>query len=174
MTNTKNIISQYLTKNNVPKDDFIFSSISISKEYENRTDRDGIRTREFVGYNLHQNIKIESKAVNEIEYLSRDVTSLIDKGLEIQSERPYYFYSNLSDLKIDMVAEATKDASLRASKIAESANSSLGKLIKAQMGVFQIIAKNSTENYTWGGRHNKTSKHKTATVTAKLEYSIGL
>ena len=29
----------------------------------------------------------------EIEYLSRDVTSLINKGLEIQSERPYYFYS---------------------------------------------------------------------------------
>ena len=73
-----------------------------------------------------------------------------------------------------MIAEATKDASLRASKIAKSANSRLGKLIKAQMGVFQIIAKNSTENYTWCGRHNKTSKHKTATVTAKLEYSIGL
>jgi len=170
----KKIISKYLIDNNVPKEDFIFSSISMSKDYENRTDRDGIRTREFVGYSLHQNIKIESKAVDEIEYLSREVTTLIDKGLEIQSERPYYFYSNLSDLKINMIAEATKDASLRASKIAESANSRLGKLIKAQMGVFQIIAKNSTENYTWGGRHNKTSKHKTATITAKLEYSIGL
>jgi len=170
----KQIISKYLIDNNVPKEDFIFSSISMSKDYENRTDRDGIRTREFVGYSLHQNIKIESKAVDEIEYLSREVTTLIDKGLEIQSERPYYFYSNLSDLKINMIAEATKDASLRASKIAESANSRLGKLIKAQMGVFQIIAKNSTENYTWGGRHNKTSKHKTATITAKLEYSIGL
>jgi len=170
----KQIISKYLIDNNVPKEDFIFSSISMSKDYENRTDRDGIRTREFVGYSLHQNIKIESKAVDEIEYLSREVTTLIDKGLEIQSERPYYFYSNLSDLKINMIAEATKDASLRASKIAESANSRLGKLIKAQMGVFQIIAKNSTENYTWGGRHNKTSKHKTATVTAKLEYTIGL
>lgn len=170
----KKIISQYLTSNNIPKDDFIFSSISISKEYENKTDRDGIRTREFSGYSLYQNIKIESKAVNEIEYLSRDVTSLINKGLEIQSERPYYFYSKLSDLKIDMIAEATKDARVRAKRIAESANSRLGNLINAQMGVFQIIAKNSTESYTWGGRHNKTSKHKTATVTAKLEYSIGI
>jgi len=170
----KKIISNYLIHNNVPREDFIFSSISISKDYENRTDRDGIRTREFVGYSLHQNIKIESKAVNEIEHLSREVTSLIDKGLEIQSEKPYYFYSKLSDLKIDMIAQATKDASLRAAKIAESANSSLGKLINAQMGVFQIVAKNSTENYTWGGRHNKTSKHKTASVTAKLEYRIGL
>ena len=170
----KKIISKYLVDNNVPEADFVFSSISISKDYENRTDRDGIRTRAFVGFNLHQNIKIESKAVNEIEHLSREVTSLIDKGLEIQSEKPYYFYSKLSDLKIDMIAQATKDASLRAKKIAESANSRLGNLINAQMGVFQIVAKNSTENYTWGGRHNKTSKHKTASVTAKLEYNIGL
>ena len=73
-----------------------------------------------------------------------------------------------------MIAKATKDASLRAKKIAESANSRLGYLINAQMGVFQIVAKNSTENYTWGGRHNKTSKHKTASITAKLEYNIGL
>ena len=94
----KNIISQYLTKNNIPKNDFIFSSISISKEYENQTDRDGFRTSEFVGYNLRQNIKIESKAVNEIEYLSRDVTSLIDRGIEIQSDRPYYFYSKFISL----------------------------------------------------------------------------
>ena len=43
----------------MPEEDFIFSSISISKDYENRTDRDGIRTREFVGFNLHQNIKID-------------------------------------------------------------------------------------------------------------------
>jgi len=168
----KNIISNYLTKNNVPNNDFIFTSISISKDYENKTDRDGIRTREFVGYILHQNIKIESQAVNEIEYLSRDVTSLIDKGIEIQSERPNYFYSKLSDLKIDMISEATKDATLRANKIAESSNSSLGRLINAQMGVFQIVAKNSTQDYSWGGRHNKTSKNKTATVTAKLQYNI--
>ena len=55
----KKIISKYLVDNNVPEEDFIFSSISISKDYENRTDRDGIRTREFVGFNLHQNIKID-------------------------------------------------------------------------------------------------------------------
>ena len=57
---------------------------------------------------------------------------------------------------------------------AEVLNKKNIQLINAQMGVFQIVAKNSTENYTWGGRHNKTSNHKTASVTAKLEYKIGL
>jgi len=168
----KNIID-FLKKNKVPIKDAVFTSIKISKKHENKTDRDGIRFREFKGYVLTQNLKIESKAVDEIERLSRDVTSLINKGIKIQSDEPYYFYSKLADLKIDMISQATIDAKLRAEKIAESSHSILGKLLKAQMGVFQIVAKNSTENYTWGGSHNKTSKHKTATVTMKLEYAIG-
>ena len=73
-----------------------------------------------------------------------------------------------------MIAEATKDANTRAQRIANNAETKLGKLTNAQMGVFQIVAKNSTQDYSWGGRHNKTSKNKTATVTAKLQYNIGL
>ena len=167
----KNIIA-FFKENDVPLEDVIFTSIKISEEHENKTDRDGIRFREFTGYVLTQNLKIESKAVNEIERLSREVTSLINKGISIQSSKPYYFYSKLADLKIDMISQATKDAKLRAEMIAKSSKSILGKLLTAKMGVFQIIAKNSTENYSWGGRHNKTSKHKTATVTMKLEYAI--
>jgi len=168
----KEIIIQYLKDNNVPIEDVLFSSIDIKKEYDNKTDRDGIRTKEFSGYNLTQNFKIESNAVNEIENLSRDVTSLIDRNVEVQSYQPYYFYSKLSDLKIDMISEATKNASIRAQKIAENSQSILGKLLDAKMGVFQITAKHSTESYSWGGTHNKTSKNKTANVTMKLSYGV--
>ena len=168
----KNFIIEYLRKNNVPTEDAVFSSINIEKTYNNKTDRDGIRTREFDGYLLTQDYKIESHAVKEIEHLSRDITSLIDKGLEIQSNLPYYFYSKLSDLKIDMISEATRDAKLRAEKIATNSNSGLGKLLNAQMGVFQITAQHSTERYTWGGTHNKTSRDKTAHVTMKLTYDV--
>jgi len=168
----KNLILEYLKSSNVPVEDAVFSSINIEKQYETKTDRDGIRIREFDGYLLTQDFKIESNAVAEIEHLSRDITSLIDKGLEIQSYSPYYFYSKLSDLKIDMISEATKDAKLRAEKIAENSNSNLGNLLNAQIGVFQITAKHSTERYTWGGTHNKTSRDKIAHVTMKLTYDV--
>ena len=168
----KEIIIKYLKNNNVPIEDVLFSSINIKEEYDNKTDRDGIRTKEFSGYNLTQNFKIESSAVSEIENLSRDITSLIDKNIEVQSFQPYYFYSKLSDLKIDMISEATKNASIRAEKIAENSQSILGKLLNAKMGVFQITAKHSTEKYSWGGTHNKTSKNKTANVTMKLSYGV--
>jgi len=168
----REVIKIYLLEKNIPIEDILFTSISMAKEHKTAIDKDGVRTKKFDGYHLSQHITIESKSVDIIELLSRNITTLIDLGVEIQSGQPYYFYSKLEDLKIDLIAEATENAKLRAVKIAEKSNSNFGKVKKAQMGVFQIIAKNSTENYTWGGAHNKTSKNKTANVTMKLAFEI--
>jgi hypothetical protein len=47
-----------------------------------------------------------------------------------------------------MVAEATKDARQRAEKIAEKSGAKLRDLQNAKMGIFQIIAQNSSEEYS--------------------------
>jgi hypothetical protein len=40
------------------------------------------------------------------------------------------------------------------------------------MGVFQIIAQNSSEDYSYGGSFNTNSKNKTAAITIKLVYQV--
>ena len=40
------------------------------------------------------------------------------------------------------------------------------------MGVFQIIAQNSNEDYSWDGAFNTSSKQKTATITMRLQFGI--
>jgi hypothetical protein len=40
------------------------------------------------------------------------------------------------------------------------------------MGIFQITAQNSAEDYSWGGTFNTSSKRKTASITVKLEFEI--
>ncbi|HRN42703.1 MAG TPA: SIMPL domain-containing protein, partial [Vicingus sp.] len=91
---------------------------------------------------------------------------------EFYSNQPQYYYTKLSKLKIEMIAEATKDALTRAKSIAENGNGNLGKLKNANMGVFQIVAQNSSEEYSWGGSFNTTSKRKTASITVKLDYEV--
>ena len=71
-----------------------------------------------------------------------------------------------------MISKATEDARLRAEKIAEFSGGKLGELQSARMGIFQITAQNSAEDYSWGGTFNTTSKNKTASITMKLEYSV--
>ena len=60
----------------------------------------------------------------------------------------------------------------RAAKIAENGAGTLGKLMFADMGVFQITAENSSEEYEWGGSFNTSSRRKTASVTIRLKYKI--
>ncbi|MFN5843592.1 MAG: SIMPL domain-containing protein, partial [Bacteroidota bacterium] len=83
-----------------------------------------------------------------------------------------YYYTKLAELKIQMIAEATRDANERATKIAENADAQVGKLKDASMGVFQIVAQNSSEEYSWGGSFNTASKRKTASITVRLEYEV--
>ena len=89
-----------------------------------------------------------------------------------ESGSPRYYYTKLNDLKIEMLKEASEDAYNRAGVIAEGSKSSLGKLDRSSMGVFQIVGLNSDEDYSWGGSFNTSSKMKTASITVSATYSI--
>lgn len=168
----KVLVMKYLEKNQVKRNEVVFSSVSIDKEFSHSYDEKGNRHSEFTGYRLTQNIEIESKEVDKIEAMSRQITQLINNGVELYSKRPEYYYTKLAELKIEMIAAATKDGTERASKIAKNAGSEIGDLRYAQMGIFQIIAQNSNEAFTWGGAFNTSSKNKTATITMKLQFGV--
>ena len=70
-----------------------------------------------------------------------------------------------------MLSDATEDARLRAEAIATNAKSKLGKLKKADMGIFQITAQNTSEEYTYGGAFNTSSKNKSASITVRLNFA---
>jgi uncharacterized protein len=164
-------IRNYLVSKGVKPAEVIFSAIDINKEFNDVYDQNGNRIRsEFTGYRLRQRVQVESAEVDRLENISREVSELINNGIEFYSNNPEYYYTKLAELKIEMIAEATKDAYSRAQKIAENAGSHVGRLKNANMGVFQIVAQNSSEEYSWGGSFNTASKRKTANITVRLEY----
>ncbi len=164
-------IEKYLIEKGVEKSEMVYSSIDINKRFKNSYNKETEEsTSTFVAYELTQNVTIESKNVNAIEDLSRKITELITKGIELNSYSPRYYYTKLADLKIEMIASATKDARNRAETIAKNSKSKLGKLKNATMGVFQITGRNSSDDYSWGGTYNTSSKLKTATITMRLNY----
>jgi hypothetical protein len=126
----------------------------------------------FNGFILTQNLKVTSKKVDVVEELSRKVTELIDLGVEFNSFPPEFYYTKLAQLKLRMIESATKDAQERAAKIAENAGGELRHLKNADMGVFQITGENSSEEYSWGGSFNTSSKKKTANITIRLKYDV--
>ncbi|HBG70946.1 MAG: hypothetical protein A2W93_03410 [Bacteroidetes bacterium GWF2_43_63] len=165
-------VRAFLKELNVPENEILFSAVQINREYETTYDNDGNSKSTFTGYQLTQNVKIESKNIKLIEKVSRDVSGLIDDGVEFYSESPMFYYTKLSDLKLQLIEEATKDARLRADKIAENSGGSIKRLLEGDMGVFQITARNSNEDYSWGGAFNTTSQEKTASITVHLVFEV--
>jgi uncharacterized protein len=165
-------VRKYITSKGVEAKELVFSSVVMNKDYRTWTDADDEEHTEFTGYTMSQTVTIESKDVEKVELVSREVTELISQGIEISSNAPEYYYTKLGELKIEMVAAATEDARIRAEQIAKNANADLGHLRFAQMGVFQITAQNSSDDYSWGGSFNTSSKMKTANITMKLQFGI--
>ncbi len=119
------------------------SSVYTMPIYE--TNFNGVTTNNILSYRLSQNVEIRSNAVDEVTQISRDVTELIQQGIEFQSNPPEYYFTKIADLKVTMLAEATKDAKLRAEQISSNTGSKIGKLKSAKMGVFQITPLYSTD-----------------------------
>lgn len=166
----KKIITDYLLSKGVKQKEMIFNSVQNRKSSRAKYENGKYVGEEFLGYVLSQSVQIDSKNVEDVEKISREITELLNKGINFYSQPPRYYYTKLADLKIEMISKATSDARSRAEKIAENSGGNLGKLISAKMGIFQITGQNSDENYSWGGTYNTSSKEKTASITMKLDY----
>jgi hypothetical protein len=166
-------VKEFLYNQGITEDQIVFDAAGISKDYDNLYDENGnFKESVFRGYELTQSFEVQSKSVDLVEQTSREVSKLIDAGIELNSHSPQYYYTQLAALKIKMIEEATKDAKNRAETIANNGGGSLGELTYASMGVFQITAENSSDEYSWGGSFNTSSKRKTASITMRLNYEI--
>lgn len=105
----ENNVKNYLVGKGVKPEEMIFSSVKIDKQFDTKYNAEGRFTgSEFTGYNLTQNIKVESKDISKVEGLSREITGLIETGIELNSPEPLYFYTKLADLKLDLLDKAQK------------------------------------------------------------------
>jgi uncharacterized protein len=165
-------VQKFCAAKGVKSAELSFAPVEIEKEFEERTDNSGRLVRTPKGFLLTQRLEIESKEVERIEAFSREVTSLIDAGIEFYSAPPEYYYTNLGELKLEMIAAATRDGRTRAERIVEAAGGRLGALHYSSLGVFQITQPNSSAEFSWSGAYDTRSKRKTASVTIKLQFGL--
>lgn len=164
------VIKAYLKEKGIPDSNMVFLAVDVVKNFNYENGPNGTSKSVFSGYTLTGGVKVDSRQIQLVEKVSREVTELLQKGIEFNSNKPSYYYSKLNELKIDLLAKAAEDAKLRAETIARSSDVGLGSLKKANMGVFQITGKNDNEDYSYGGSFNTSSKEKTASITLKVEY----
>lgn len=162
-------VKQYLIGKGIAENQITISSIS-SQTHQVR-DSNGQETGQISGYTLRQELEVRSNDVEKIAKIAREATELINQGILIESNAPEYHYTKLGEEKITMLAEAAKDAQLRAQKIAESTGSSIGSVKTARMGVLQITAADSTE-VSDSGMNDTSSLEKDITAVVNIGFEI--
>ncbi len=172
--NDADLVKEYLVDNGLNEDEIIFNSVDIHQNYKENYDENGNYIgSEADGYTLTQSVTISSGNIDAVEIISRDISSLLNSGVEFTSDSPEYYYSGLDTLKLDLIDKASVNASDRIKIIAKNTGATIGKLKNSSLGVFQITARNSgTDSYSYDGAFDTSSRSKTATITVRLEYDL--
>jgi hypothetical protein len=165
----KPTLLSYLASQGFPKDKVEFQTIVNFPVTE--LNQQGNPTGTIRGYTYSQRFVIQSADVKKIQALSLEIPSLVERGINLQIESPQYMYTKLADVKIQVQAEASKDAMMRAKRIAEATGSKLGPISDARMGVLQITAKNSNEISDYGVNDVSSIEKE---ITAVMNASFGL
>lgn len=168
------IVKKYFEERGVTAEELTFYSVYIEElTKDNYNEQGEYIGSESDGYRLTQSFAVSSDDVDKITNISNECTELINSGVEIISDSPEYYYTKLDELKLQLIEEATKNAKERIDIMAQNAGCQTGELLTANLGVFQITgAYSSTEDYSYGGTFNTSSKDKTASITVRLNYTV--
>ena len=150
---------------------YTVASISIQELRARQKGEFDTTEQKTVGYRLSQSVQVSSPEVERISRLDRDSTTLVEQSVVFTTAPLEYIYTKAGEAKVEMLAEATKDARARAEQIAAHGGRAIDQLRAAKMGVFQITPVHSLQTH-WEGINDTTSLEKTITAVISASFSM--
>lgn len=174
LTHDVDLVKKFLITRGIPENQIVIDSVETTpiRAAQKRTayvsdDQQAEITGTVSGYHLKQSLSVRSSDIDKVTAVSREVTELINQGILLDSEPPEYLYTRLAETKVEIMADAARDARERAQQIASSTGSRIGEIRSASMGVLQITAADSNTVSDYGENDTKSlEKDVTAVVHA--------
>ncbi len=148
---------------------YSFAPINIEEVRAMQKSAEGWTQQRTTGFRLSQLVRVESTDVTRLEHL--DSTPLVEQGLLFTTEPPQFIFTSVGEMKIEMLAEATKNARARAEQIATNGGSGIAQLHDADMGVFQITPLHSNDT-SGEGMSDTSSRQKTITAVVTATFRL--
>ena len=162
-------VKDYLISKGINEKDMIISPVGTTILY--KKNEKGNDTNQIEAYRLSQTVETRSHEVEKVTDISRGSTELINQGIQLISNHPEYLYTKLSELKLEMLSEATQNAKKRAEQMAAATGNKIGFMRSAKMGVFQITPISSVDVSDWG-QNDTTSLEKKVMAVVKVDFAI--
>ena len=122
-------------------------------------------------YTIREQVTVQSDNPELIDKLSKDIGSLVGKGILVSANQPEYYVSTLPDIRVALIGQAVTDAKARAMEIASSTGQRVGALKSASSGVVQVMAPNSVDVADYGS-YDTSTIDKQVMVTARATFFL--
>ena len=122
---------------------------------------------------ITQTLMVRSEEPRVLASAAQEVGELVQAGVVLTSGQEYgpggptFIFTRLNDLKPEMLAEATSRAREAAEEFAQASGSEVGKIRRANQGVFQILPRDRAP-----GQQEQHQLFKTIRVVSTLEYLL--
>ncbi|MCP4922614.1 MAG: SIMPL domain-containing protein [bacterium] len=127
-------------------------------------------SNEIEAYQLTTGVAVSSKDVHKVRESAIGIAVLLEQGADLNIGYIQYHFTGFSNIKADLLAEATKDAYGRAQSLAANSGSKVGFLQSARQGVFQLTSEHSTDVSDYGYLDTSSIEKKArAVVTAAFQ-----
>lgn len=124
-----------------------------------------------VGYRLTQRLEVRSADVTGVPRLAAACGPLLEQGVAFVSEEFEFIYTKAGEAKVEMMAEATRDARSRAEQIAAQGGRTVTGLRQARAGIVQVNPLHSSAT-SWEGNNDTTAVDKTITATVSATFAL--
>lgn len=165
MANDLKVVKKFFADRGIKESDLVISPVFLDQQYKDPSNQGPQQ------YILRQTVELQLKDIKKVTDLAKDTQTLINQGVIFSPGAPEYYYSNLPQTRIDLLADAVNDARARAEKIAGAGGRKIGALKTADVGVTQVTSVNSTD-ITDYGTYDTSKPDKDVMITVKTTFTL--
>jgi uncharacterized protein len=166
-------LEAFLKQHGLDKNTWQESSESVTPHMVDVPLPNGGTRSEQQGYDASQSIVITTKELPKIITASKDILDVQASGKPFSANAPSYLVSNLEEVKMSLIGDATENARNRAKEFVKHDGIKVGVMRSASQGAFYILPPGGTsDSDDYGGTYDKTTVNKLAKVVVTVVYNI--
>lgn len=148
-------ILNFLQKNGIPNAQVELQRVNVQDLLAQSYRQGGVEQGRYI---LTQTYLVRTEDVQALSKAAKNVGDLIRQGIVLAQggQGPTYLFTQLNDVKPDMIAQATKNAREAADRFAADSGQKVGSIRRAYQGMFQILARDQTYTVSEAQQMNKT------------------
>jgi hypothetical protein len=168
----RKIVEAFLDKQGLAADGRALEVEKLDSHYEEEFINDTPRQVQR-GFEASQNIRITSKDLGKVTAANQALLQLRAANHPVVAAPPAYLVSDLENIKMSLIADATKNARTRATEFVKQDGVTVGVMKSASQGAFYILpVGGDAGDDSYGGVYDKSTIDKTARVVVTIVYNI--